>query len=115
MWPQIQAVFPKQMPIERTTMNSWDDDNFVAAVKKHDALTRVRLVKRRARIFRDQFKQSLSPGIVGRMENVFGELLEFFTVHCSHRFHDAVSAVVVDFVDVYEFIEWHRIYSFRCG
>jgi len=34
MWPQIQAVFPKQTPIERTTMNSWDDDNFVAAVKK---------------------------------------------------------------------------------
>ena len=34
MWPQIQAVFPKQVPIERTTMNSWDDDNFVAAVKK---------------------------------------------------------------------------------
>jgi len=32
MWPQIQAVFPKQSPIERTTMNSWDDDNFVAAV-----------------------------------------------------------------------------------
>ena len=34
MWPQIQAVFPKQAPIERTTMNSWDDENFVAAVKK---------------------------------------------------------------------------------
>jgi nicotinamidase-related amidase len=34
MWPQVQAVFPKQTPIERTTMNSWDDDNFVAAVKK---------------------------------------------------------------------------------
>jgi nicotinamidase-related amidase len=34
MWPQIQAVFPKHIPIERTTMNSWDDDNFVAAVKK---------------------------------------------------------------------------------
>src|SRR6266851_2185273 len=34
MWPQIQAIFPKQMPIERTTMNSWDDENFVAAVKK---------------------------------------------------------------------------------
>src|SRR5437660_1864571 len=34
MWPQIQAVFPKQIPIERTSMNSWDDDNFVAAVKK---------------------------------------------------------------------------------
>jgi len=34
MWPQIQAVFPGQQPIERTTMNSWDDRNFVAAVKK---------------------------------------------------------------------------------
>ena len=34
MWPQIQAVFPKQTPIERTTMNSWDDENFVAAVRK---------------------------------------------------------------------------------
>src|ERR1700732_2080419 len=34
MWPQIQAVFPKVAPIERTTMNSWDDDNFVAAIKR---------------------------------------------------------------------------------
>jgi nicotinamidase-related amidase len=34
MWPQIQAVFPKQTPIERTSMNSWDDENFVAAIKK---------------------------------------------------------------------------------
>src|SRR5438445_2688661 len=34
MWPQIQAVFPKQTPIERTTMNSWDDNNFVAAIEK---------------------------------------------------------------------------------
>src|ERR1700682_5637814 len=34
LWPQVQAVFPKQIPIERTTMNSWDDDNFVAAIKK---------------------------------------------------------------------------------
>jgi nicotinamidase-related amidase len=34
MWPQIQAVFPKQVPIERTSMNSWDDANFVAAIEK---------------------------------------------------------------------------------
>lgn len=34
MWPQIQAVFPGQAPIERSTMNSWDDANFVAAIKK---------------------------------------------------------------------------------
>src|SRR5947209_1482210 len=34
MWPQIQAVFPKLTPIERTSMNSWDDENFVAAVRK---------------------------------------------------------------------------------
>ena len=34
MWPQVQAVFPKQVPIERSSMNSWDDKNFVAAVEK---------------------------------------------------------------------------------
>lgn len=34
MWPQIQAVFPNQTPIERSSMNSWDDKNFVAAIKK---------------------------------------------------------------------------------
>jgi nicotinamidase-related amidase len=34
MWPQVQAVFPEQKPIERSSMNSWDDENFVAAVKK---------------------------------------------------------------------------------
>jgi nicotinamidase-related amidase len=34
MWPQIQAIFPNQKPIERTTMNSWDDKNFVAAIEK---------------------------------------------------------------------------------
>ena len=34
MWPQIQAVFPNQTPIERSSMNSWDDKNFVAAVEK---------------------------------------------------------------------------------
>src|SRR5437879_4394811 len=34
MWPQIQAVFPKQTPIERSSMNSCDDENLAAAVKK---------------------------------------------------------------------------------
>ena len=34
MWPQLQAVYPGQVPIERTSMNSWDDANFVAAVEK---------------------------------------------------------------------------------
>lgn len=34
MWPQIEAVFPGQTPIERSTMNSWDDKNFVAAIEK---------------------------------------------------------------------------------
>jgi nicotinamidase-related amidase len=33
-WPQVQAIFPHQTPIERTTMNSWDDKNFVAAIEK---------------------------------------------------------------------------------
>ena len=34
MWPQIRAVFPDQEPIERSSMNSWDDKNFVAAIEK---------------------------------------------------------------------------------
>src|SRR6266446_6348627 len=34
MWPQIQAVFPGQVQIERSSMNSWDDKNFVAAIQK---------------------------------------------------------------------------------
>jgi nicotinamidase-related amidase len=32
--PQIQAVFPDQKPIDRTTMNSWEDKNFVNAIEK---------------------------------------------------------------------------------
>ena len=31
---QIQAVFPEQKPIDRTTMNSWEDQNFVNAIQK---------------------------------------------------------------------------------
>jgi len=34
MWPQLKAVFPGQVPIERSSMNSWDDKNFVAAIEK---------------------------------------------------------------------------------
>ncbi len=33
MWPQIQAVFPGQTPIERSSMNSWDDASFVETVR----------------------------------------------------------------------------------
>jgi hypothetical protein len=32
--PQLRAVFPGQEPIERSSMNSWDDKNFVAAIEK---------------------------------------------------------------------------------
>ncbi|MFT3686537.1 MAG: hydrolase [Phycisphaerales bacterium] len=33
-WPQLLAALGNPTPIERTTMNSWDDANFVAAIKK---------------------------------------------------------------------------------
>ncbi len=33
LWPQIRAVFPEQPEIERSSMNAWDDKNFVAAIK----------------------------------------------------------------------------------
>ncbi|TYP73405.1 hydrolase [Paenibacillus methanolicus] len=32
--PHIQEVFPDYKPIDRTSMNSWEDENFVAAVKQ---------------------------------------------------------------------------------
>src|SRR6202047_3457565 len=34
MWPQLKAVFPGQEPIERSSMNSWDDPKFVNAITK---------------------------------------------------------------------------------
>ncbi|OHB33001.1 MAG: hydrolase [Desulfuromonadaceae bacterium GWB2_53_15] len=33
MWPQLLDIFPDQVTIERSSMNSWDDEKFVAAVK----------------------------------------------------------------------------------
>jgi nicotinamidase-related amidase len=34
LFPQIQAVFPDQKPIDRTTMNSWEDERVREAVEK---------------------------------------------------------------------------------
>jgi nicotinamidase-related amidase len=34
LWPQVQAVFPGRTPIERSTMNAWDDTNFVGAIER---------------------------------------------------------------------------------
>lgn len=34
IFPELQAVFPDVQPVERTTMNSWEDQNFVNAVQK---------------------------------------------------------------------------------
>jgi nicotinamidase-related amidase len=32
MWPQLLDIFPNQAPIERSSMNSWEDAKFVEAV-----------------------------------------------------------------------------------
>ncbi|MES2790362.1 MAG: hydrolase [Planctomycetota bacterium] len=34
MWPQITELFPGNAPIERTSMNAWEDKKFLAAVEK---------------------------------------------------------------------------------
>src|SRR5258708_26512282 len=34
MWPQLLEVFPDRQPIERTSMNSWEDKKFVAEVER---------------------------------------------------------------------------------
>ncbi|MDO2948156.1 isochorismatase family protein, partial [Aeromonas simiae] len=33
IWPELLGVNPDLKPIERTSMNSWEDEAFVAAVK----------------------------------------------------------------------------------
>lgn len=33
-WPQVLAALGHPAPIERTTMNAWDDTNFLAAIEK---------------------------------------------------------------------------------
>lgn len=33
IWPDLMAVFPGQQPIERCSMNSWDDEKFREAIK----------------------------------------------------------------------------------
>jgi nicotinamidase-related amidase len=34
MWPQILEIFPGKQPIERTSMNSWEEKKFVAEVER---------------------------------------------------------------------------------
>jgi nicotinamidase-related amidase len=34
MFKQLQEVFPEQEPIDRTTVNAWEDEKLVAAVEK---------------------------------------------------------------------------------
>jgi nicotinamidase-related amidase len=34
IWPQLLEIFPDQTPIERTSMNSWEDPKFVAEVER---------------------------------------------------------------------------------
>ena len=36
IWPQLKAIYPDHPVIERSTMNSWDDKNFVAAIEATD-------------------------------------------------------------------------------
>jgi nicotinamidase-related amidase len=33
IWPELMDVFPGQQPIERTSMNSWDDGKFRKAIR----------------------------------------------------------------------------------
>ncbi|NOZ10251.1 MAG: hydrolase [Gammaproteobacteria bacterium] len=34
MWPQLLDIFPTHEPVERTSMNSWEDAKFVSEVEK---------------------------------------------------------------------------------
>lgn len=34
LWPKLKAVMPRHEIIQRSSINSWDDENFVSAIKK---------------------------------------------------------------------------------
>ncbi len=34
MWPQLLDIFPEKSPIERSSMNSWEDKGFVKAIEQ---------------------------------------------------------------------------------
>ncbi len=34
LWPRLQAIFPKDITIERNRMNAWDESNFVTAIER---------------------------------------------------------------------------------
>lgn len=34
LWPQLVAVYPDLQPIERSSMNAWEDKNYVAAIEQ---------------------------------------------------------------------------------
>ena len=34
LWPQLQDIFPEQKSIERSSMNAWEDEKFVAEVRR---------------------------------------------------------------------------------
>lgn len=34
LWPQLVTVYPDLQPIERSSMNAWEDENYVAAIKQ---------------------------------------------------------------------------------
>lgn len=36
IFPEVQAVFPDQKPIDRTTMNTWEDERITDLVKEYD-------------------------------------------------------------------------------
>ncbi|WP_413587648.1 hydrolase [Bdellovibrio sp. HCB274] len=35
LFPELQAVFPELKPIDRTTMNTWEDERVTDVIKKH--------------------------------------------------------------------------------
>src|SRR4026207_2385153 len=60
----------------------------VTAINNVDAVTRDRVMECGACIFCDEPKESLSPWIIGVMENFFAKLLQFFNANGTNGFGD---------------------------
>jgi hypothetical protein len=81
----------------------------VADIKKNNAFACGRVMKCAGRIFCDELKERVPPRSIGRIEDLFPKLLEFFNANESNRFRDGFLPLFIDSFSVLEFFKWQGL------
>ena len=122
IWPELLGVFPDHQPVERSSMNSWEDEKFVAAVKAtgRKKLIMTALWTEACLTFpaldamREGFEVYVVADAVGgtsvgaheaalrRIEQAGGQLISKTQLYCELQRDWARSATVPGFMDVFE-------------